>query len=136
MTAKETRRISAEYTEIGDELIRKEGVFAPIRENDVTIVYLASDKQKKTHGRLVYGECEKVQDKYQWGIPADFTVTVFEPNCKNMDAEHVKRVIFHELLHVGIGEDKDGNPVYSIIPHDLEDFRECVGRWGTDWQFS
>lgn len=136
MTAKETRRISAEYTEIGDELIRKEGVFAPIRENNVTIVYLASDKQKKTHGRLVYGECEKVQDKYQWGIPADFTVTVFEPNCRSMDAEHVKRVIFHELLHVGIGEDKDGNPVYSIIPHTSRTSASASTAGGTDWQFS
>lgn len=51
-----------------------------------------------------------------------------------MDEEHIRRVLFHELLHVGISYDKDGDEVYGIVPHDFEDFRECVRRWGMDWQ--
>lgn len=50
-----------------------------------------------------------------------------------MDDERVSRVLFHELLHVGIAYDKDGEETYSVVPHDLEDFRECVDRWGSDW---
>lgn len=132
----ETRRISEDYTTIGRRLIDGEDAFYSIRVSNADIVFLASDKEKKTHGRPVYGECEKVADKNKWAIPADFTVTVYEPNCQGMDSEHLTRVIFHELLHVGIYEDKDGNEVYSIVPHDLEDFRACVERWGVDWQVS
>lgn len=132
----ETRRISEEYTAIAQRLIDTDEALAHIRDSDAQIIYLASDKAKTNKGRPVLGECERVADKNRWAIPADFTITVYEPNCQGMDDEHVARVIFHELLHVGIGEDKDGNETYSIVPHDLEDFRECLERWGTDWQVS
>lgn len=58
---------------------------------------------------------------------------VYEPNCEGMDDEHMSRLLFHELLHVGIDVDEDGEERYSVRPHDLEDFRECVDRWGVDW---
>lgn len=129
----ETRRVSDTYTRLGERLIRDDDMFANIRESEATIVFLASDKPKRSKGRTVFGECEKVADKNKWAIPADFTVTIYDPNCHGMDEEHLSRVIFHELLHVGIGEDKDGNEVYGIVPHDFEDFRACVERWGIDW---
>lgn len=41
-------------------------------------------------------------------------------------------LILHELLHVGI--DVDGNEEsYRIIPHDIEDFRLVLERYGLDW---
>ena len=40
---------------------------------------------------------------------------------------------YAELLHVGIDADENGGERYSVRPHDLEDFRECVDRWGVDW---
>lgn len=130
----ETRRISEEYTAIGQRLIDTDDDLAHIRESDVQIIYLASNKPKKSKGKCVFGECERVADKNKWAIPADFTVTLYDPNCIVMDEEHLERVIFHELLHVGISYDKDGNEVYGIVPHDLEDFRACLERWGVDWQ--
>lgn len=129
----ETRRISQEYTEIAARLIEGDEALADVRYSDVQIIYLASDKEKTSRGRVVYGECERVADKNRWAIPADFTITIYEPNCAGLDDEHVSRVLLHELLHVGIGYDRDGNEVYSVTPHDLEDFRECVDRWGVDW---
>ena len=130
----ETRRISDEYTTMAQRLIDEDDALAHIRESDVQIIYLASNKPKKSKGKFVFGECERVADKNKWAIPADFTVTIYDPNCLGMDEEHIRRVLFHELLHVGISYDKDGEEVYSIVPHDLEDFRECVRRWGVDWQ--
>jgi len=128
----ETRTLNERYAEIGKALIEVEPSFKSIREGEAAIAYLGSDYAKRSKGRAVYGECEKVADKNKWAIPADFLIVVYEPNCVGMDDEHLSRLIFHELLHVGIGWDKDGNEVHSIVPHDLEDFRECVDRWGTD----
>ena len=129
----ETRYISDHYAELAQQLVDTEPSLAHIRDSDATICYLGSDNMKRSKGRTVFGECERVADKNKWAIPADFLVVVYEPNCEGMDDVHLSRLLFHELLHVGIGEDKDGNEVYSIVPHDMEDFRKCVDRWGVDW---
>lgn len=129
----EARTVNAHYAELGQALVEAEPLLAPIRESEATICYLGSDYAKRSKGRTVYGECERVAEKNKWAIPADFLVVVYEPNCAGMDDEHLSRLLFHELLHVGIDVDGDGEERYSVRPHDLEDFRECVDRWGTDW---
>jgi hypothetical protein len=45
----------------------------------------------------------------------------------------IRRIILHELLHVGIDVGNDGEEKYSVKPHDFEDFRLLVERWGVDW---
>lgn len=129
----EARTVNAHYAELGQALVEAEPLLEPIRESEATICYLGSDYAKRSKGRTVYGECERVAEKNKWAIPADFLVVVYEPNCAGMDDEHLSRLLFHELLHVGIDVDGDGEEHYSVRPHDLEDFRECVDRWGTDW---
>lgn len=129
----ESRTINEHYAELGAELVRTEPLLAHIRDGHATIAYLGSDYAKRSKGRTVYGECEKVADKNKWAIPADFLVVVYEPNCAGMDDEHLSRLLFHELLHVGIDVDDEGVEKHSVRPHDLEDFRECVDRWGVDW---
>ena len=74
-----------------------------------------------------------IRKKYKWGIPCDFTITVFEPNVEGMTDEQMRILIFHELLHVGITFNSDGTESYFIVPHDLEDFKLIVDRYGTDW---
>lgn len=59
----ERRRISEEYTTMAQRLIDEDDALAHIRESDVQIIYLASNKPKKSKGRFVFGECEKVADK-------------------------------------------------------------------------
>lgn len=129
----EHRQINEEYAKIGAELIASEDALIDIRNSHATIVYLSSDLEKMDKGRIVYGQCERVQDKYKWGIPADFTITLFEPNIDGKSHEVIRRIIFHELLHVGIEFKQDGSEGYSIKPHDIEDFKLLIDRWGTDW---
>ena len=126
------RTISQEYTEIGNELIQTEAVLQDIRESAVQIIYLASEHEKKQGGKVVCGQCEKVPEKYRWVVPCDFTVTVFQPNVERFTDEQIRILILHELLHIGIA--KDGNEeIYSIRPHDVEDFEEVISRYGMRW---
>lgn len=129
----ETREINEEYAEIAKELIETEPLLDDIRQSDVTIIYLSSDLEKKAKGKLVGGQCEKIDDKYKWAIPCDFTITVFEPNVVTFSNEQMKILIFHELLHVGIEFLGDGSERYSIRPHDIEEFRSIIDRYGIDW---
>lgn len=129
----DNRQISEEYAKIGAELIECEDALIDIRNSQATIIYLSSDYAKTDKGKLVLGQCERIQDKYKWGIPADFTITLFEPNIEGKSLEAIRRIIFHELLHVGIEFKDDSTESYSIRPHDIEDFKLLIDRWGTDW---
>ena len=128
----DTRSISEEYTQIAYELIQNEDALEHIRDSNVQIIYLASEHEKKSGKKLVFGQCEKVPEKYKWAVPCDFTITVFEPNVERFTPEQIRILLFHELLHIGI--EYDGNEeVYSVIPHDIEDFEEIIGRYGMRW---
>lgn len=129
----DNRQISEEYAKIGAELIECEDILIDIRNSQATIIYLSSDYAKTDKGKAVLGQCERIQDKYKWGIPADFTITLFEPNIEGKSLEAIRRIIFHELLHVGIEFKDDSTESYSIRPHDIEDFKLLIDRWGTDW---
>lgn len=129
----ETREISEFYAEIGDSLIQSDEELEYIRNSGVTIIYLSSDREKKSLGRLIFAECEKVPNKWKWSVPCDFTITVFEPNVERFTEEQLQILILHELLHVGI--EKDGNEEkYYVVPHDIEDFRVILDRYGIGWE--
>ena len=130
---KDNRIINRDYKAIADELIRDEPELEYIKYSNVNIIYLSSDYAKTKTGGKVLGQCEKIQNKYKWGIPCDFTITVFEPNVVGFTDEQFKILLFHELLHIGIDIGSDGNEVYSVRPHDLEDFKIIVNKFGTDW---
>ena len=129
----DNREISEEYAEIGARVIEEEDSLIDLRNSQATIVYLTSEKQKNAKGKVVCAECEKVPDKYKWSIPADFTITVFLPNVEGFSEEQKRILMFHELKHVGIVFNADGSETYSTVPHDYEDFKEIIDRYGTDW---
>ena len=129
----DTRTPSERYARIGRELVETEDALAHIRHSSATIVYLSSQTKKTSRGRLVRGQCERVPDRWKWAVPADFAITVFEPNCVGMGEEQIRTLLLHELMHVGVATNKDGDEVYRTVPHDLEDFRAIVERFGLDW---
>lgn len=130
----DSRQINEHYAEIGKELIESEPELEEIRYSEATIVYLSSEHEKTSDGKAVLGQCEKIQEKYKWAIPCDFTITLFEPNIEDLSDEQIRVVIFHELLHVGIRVNNEtGEEDYYIKPHDVEDFRLLIDRFGIDW---
>ena len=38
-----------------------------------------------------------------------------------------------KLLHIGIDYRQGGEEVYSIRPHDVEDFKVIIEKYGVDW---
>lgn len=124
----DTRIINEDYAKIGQDLIETEEALANLRGMPYTIIYLSSSHKKKSKGNAVLGQCEKVSEKNKWAIPCDFTITVFEPNCEGMSVNQIRMLIFHELLHVGADKDEP-----YIKPHDLEDFKLIINRFGTQW---
>lgn len=124
----EIRTINEDYQKIAQELIDTRPELEDIKNSDITIICLASDQEKKSNGKLIFGQTEKIADKYKWGIPCDFTITIFDPNVAYWTEEQMKILMLHELLHVGV----DGDRLY-IRPHDLEDFKSIIAEYGVDW---
>ena len=127
------RKLSDNLAEIAARVIEREDSLVDIRNSQATIVYLESENAKMANGKVVHAQCEKVPDKYKWSVPADFTITVFMPNVDGFTDDQMEILLFHELLHVGIEFNADGSESYSVVPHDYEDFKEIIDRFGTDW---
>jgi hypothetical protein len=129
----ETREKSTLFEEMAQGLINTAPELAYIKNSQVRIIYLVSNQAKKSGSKIVHGECEKIPAKYRWAIPADFSITLFEPNNEHMNDKQLEILLFHELLHVGIEPADNGEESYSIVPHDLEDFKVVIDKFGTDW---
>ena len=130
----DSRHMSETYSEIAKRVIEREDCLSDIAESSATIVYLASTAAKTTKGcKKVLGECEKVAEKNKWAIPADFTITIFEPNIVGLTEEQIEILLLHELLHVGIEKNDDGSERYFCKPHDYDDFKLITDRYGTEW---
>lgn len=129
----DNRELSPEWADIAYEVIQNEKSLVDIRNSHAIFSFLTSEQGKKAKGKKVCAECEKVPDKYKWSIPADFTITVFLPNVEGFSEEQKRILMFHELLHVGIAFNEDGSETYSVVPHDYEDFKEIIDRYGTNW---
>jgi len=128
----EVRTISEYYTELGDKVIRENSKLHWIADVGLSVGFMKSNKEKTKGKALVFGECEKVPAKYKEFIPYDFLITVYEINCAGFTEEQIKILLYHELLHVGM--DDSGKEVkYIINPHDVEDFREIIDKYGLDW---
>lgn len=126
---------SEQYAKIANELIRKNKEFEDIRNFDVRIAFLASDKEKTKGQKLTYAECVKVDEKYQWTCPYDFMIIVYEPNVIGFTPKQLKILMRHELKHVGV--DLSGyEPKFNIVQHDIEDFKDILKKYGLDWSRS
>lgn len=129
----ETREKNAYFESLAQKLIDTEPELEYIRNSKARIIYLASNQAKKSGNKVTHGECEKIPAKYRWAIPGDFTITLFSPNNEHMSEAQLEILLFHELLHIGIETDATGGENYSIVPHDLEDFKTIIDKYGTEW---
>ena len=129
----DNRTISEKYAKIGHELISEEDELSDLYMSTASIIYLSSQHKKIEKKEKIYAQCEKVPNRYKWGIPADFTITIFEPNVEGFTDEQLRILIYHELLHIGIKFNDDGTETRFIRPHDLEDFKLIINKFGTDW---
>lgn len=124
-----TYKQSDKLKTIAEKVIKSHERFAHLNSTDCRIAYQYSSDAKTSKDRLVYADTEVVKEKLKGLIPFDFIITFYEPNCQALSEEKMERLMYHELCHVGF----KGLGKYSIISHDVEDFRVVIDTWGLDW---
>ena len=105
--------------------------------------------------RMVLGQCEKVmfnqggwkkarqeQQMRDWfGFVPQYLITVDAAFCEQASDREFCRLIEHELYHIGVERDEDGEIIYSdmtglpkhyLAGHDVEVFFGETKRWGAD----
>ncbi len=125
--AKEYFNKDKRLTDLINEVINENFEFSHLK--NLTIEGITHSKKKKSKSKIVYADTEKLNDKHNFLTGIDFIIT-FYPESRNLDNVHLKRLIFHELLHVGYDAEKEKK---YIVPHDIEDFKVLIDKYGTDW---
>lgn len=125
-------KLSDDLAVLGEDVIRAEPSLRWILQADIRIGFMVSDKEKKKSGKPVLGDCRLVSEPWNAFCPFDFLITVYLGNTAGMTDRQLQILLHHELLHVGMDE-RNGEPVYKVNPHDIEEFREIADRYGIDW---
>lgn len=116
------------YGELANDIIRDKR--PDILAAGISVGFLSCNKEKrrgKTH--LVYGECRRVVSWESVFCPFDFLIIIYDVNCEGFTDEQIKILLWHELEHIGI----DDRGEHFVKPHDVEDFRDIVDKYGLDW---
>ena len=123
---------SDEYRQLAEQVIAEHPDLSWIDKALISIDYLECDAEKKRASGPVLGECVLVKDLFRLYVPFDFLIVIYAPNVRRLSETQKKILLYHELLHVDMGE-KDGEPKYCVRPHDVEDFAAVIRRYGLDW---
>ncbi len=119
---------SAELAQIAEKVITENAVFTPLM-GGCRIAYQTCENSKTGNGKVIYADTERVKDKLKALLPYDFIVTFYADGTALSD-EIKERLMYHELRHIGFDAESER---YYIVPHDLEDFKDVIEKWGVDW---
>jgi hypothetical protein len=119
---------------------------------DAKIGWLWTNYDAAQHSRPIWGECRlvpPVQAKWAsaltnfhyrdlFGEVPDFIITIAAEPAADMDEWSFCALIEHELCHAAQLHDefgmprftRDGDPLFGIIGHDVEQFVDVVARYG------
>ncbi|MCD8207074.1 MAG: hypothetical protein LUD72_03955 [Bacteroidales bacterium] len=104
--------------------------FADSHAKEAKIACVRTNARKNSGmGQEIYADCAKVPDKYRALTNFDYVITLYD-QTDGISLEAENRLLYHELLHIEYDPDKNER---HINPHDVQDFRDCVDRWGVDW---
>lgn len=126
-----------------------------IHDNEEFLAFAWASSACMAKKRMVLGQCEKVmfnqggwkkarqeQQMRDWFryVPV-YLITIDASYCDQATDREFCALIEHELYHIGVERDEDGDPIISemtglpkhyLAGHDVEEFVGVVKRWGAD----
>jgi hypothetical protein len=101
---------------------------------EAKIVYLFKnlDSMEKwtSKGKMVMAKTYKAPEQWRFLAECDILVIVNKKAWDFMQPKQREALIDHELCHIVKDWDKDGNPKYILITHDVEEFAAVIQRHG------
>lgn len=140
-----------EPAEIAAELVESCEEFAHLKLGQPVILFLMRQVPKVKSGRWVLGEMclprfmgglapvgSWLLAKACGGTTPDFLLLIDREWWHGADGRKRRALVHHELKHIGHALDRegepkfddDGNPVWALEGHDIEEFKDTVERFG------
>jgi len=95
------------------------------------IVYLFKDVRSwESKGKTVFAKTYKAPEQWQYLSGYDIVVIVNLKAWGPMNIKQKEALIDHELCHVDKEIGKNGEPKYSLVTHDVEEFAAVIRRHG------
>ena len=127
-------KYSEYHTKLGEEIIQKNPEFKQLKELGINIGYVTSDEEKKKGGRVTFGKCTIVKgEQNKFFIPHDVLITIYHHNCYYFSEAQHKILLEHELKHIFVEQDEEGEVTLRIRGHEIEDFLDIVNKYGWAW---
>lgn len=119
-----------ELQEIGEALIRARPELHDVAH--ASIRYMWRRKHGTSSGKTVLGKCQKMSGVNKAAASADYVVFVAADVVREQQMTHwqLEALIYHELNHVGVDFDDEGEPTFKVRGHDVEMFRCEVEEYG------
>lgn len=126
-----------------------------LHDNEEFLAFAWASSACVAKKRMVLGQCEKVmfnqggwkkarqeQQMRDWfGYVPVYLITIDASYCDQATDRDFCALIEHELYHIGVERDEDGEALYSemtglpkhyLAGHDVEEFIGVTKRWGAD----
>lgn len=83
--------------------------------------------------KTVAGRCIKASNQLKFFSEFDYIIQLSGSLWDVLTDEQKYLLLYHELLHIQIDFDKDGNTKFLLKDHDVKDFRSIITKYGIDW---
>jgi hypothetical protein len=106
-----------------------------VRDGELSILWLLNQKpfNPETDDEdepEVAGKCVKAPGLWRDVTGYHFAIWAREYFWNQYDDAGRRALVLHELLHVEVNRDKDGNPKFAVRKHDVEDFVDVARQYG------
>ena len=123
---KRSYQVSLEVREIAEKVIKSEKL--NLGKARVEYILVSPGISKRMAGR-----CIRSGSELKFFSDFDYLVEISDDLWHLLPLEVKEHLVHHELKHVMIALDKDGNEVYQLQDHDVKDFAELIERFGINW---
>lgn len=123
--------IDPDLKTLADEVIRTELDIDP-EISKANIKYM---KVYPNVSKTVAGRCIRASNELKLFGGADYLIQMSGDLWDKLDVNPRRVLMLHELMHVYIDFNKDGEPVYKLRNHDVEDFASIIDKYGVNWLY-
>ena len=97
---------------------------------EARIAYLWREGKWASKGVTTLGKAYKLSGHNEYLADQDFVIVLNHDVWKGLSPDQRLALVDHELSHCEKAEDAQGNTIWQIAPHDLEEFTQIVRRHG------
>lgn len=121
-----------EIGEVAEVLIASAHELGDLEAYPPMIRYMWRAKAKKSKGATMFGNCAKVAGLAKYFGRTEWVLEIAADLLRDMKATNfqVEALLFHELKHIKVTVDDDGNPTYAYVREEYSAFADEIKRYG------